>query len=90
MSKFVFKMDEEAEEFCMLIASEMRKLFGITEEEAIGRINRFWSNLGTFEGEDMLIYHETGEFWAKEICYGHDSKWWAKEGKEDIKPIPFP
>jgi hypothetical protein len=89
MNKFVFKTDNEAEEFCMSIVDEMKKLFNITEEEAIGRINDFWSHLEGFQGENMLIYHETEEFWAKEICYGHASKWWAKEGKEELKLIPY-
>ncbi|WP_099190502.1 hypothetical protein [Tepidibacter mesophilus] len=89
MSKFVFRTDKKSEEFCISIVYEMKKLFKITEEEAIERINWFWSNEEAIEGYD-IIYHETAEFWAKEICYGHDSEWWAKEGKEDIKIIPFP
>ena len=87
MSRFKFTTDEKSEEFCMLIVGKMVGLFGITEEEAIGRINRDW------EGKEIvgmdIIYHEDEEYWAKSIYYGHDSAWWIKEGKEEIKPRPY-
>jgi hypothetical protein len=40
MSKFSFTTDSQSEQFCIEIADEMVKTFGISGEEAIGRINR--------------------------------------------------
>ena len=84
---FDFKTDKESYEFCMLIANKMVELFKISLNEAIGRINRDWN------GKDILgldvVYHEDEEYWAKTIYYGHDSFWWLKEGKEELKALPY-
>ncbi|MEW8987645.1 MAG: hypothetical protein AB2401_11715 [Bacillus sp. (in: firmicutes)] len=56
------------------IAKKMMELFGISEKEAIGRINRHWRG-ETIKGPKDLIYHEDPEYWAKTIYYGKDSMW---------------
>lgn len=72
MTRFVFKTDKKTENYCMLIASEMKKLFGVTEKEAIRRINIFWEHMEIIEEDDM-IYHEMPVYWAEEIYYRYDS-----------------
>jgi hypothetical protein len=75
MSKFSFTTDSQSEQFCIEIADEMVKTFGISGEEAIGRINRHWKGL-VLVGPYDLIYHEGKKYWANTIYYGHDSFWW--------------
>ncbi len=87
MSKFLFETDQQSEEFCLRIAQEMMMLFGITELEAIGRINRQWQGQ-KIVGPDLMIYHEDEEFWAKTIYYGPGVYWWL--GEEGLDPQPFP
>lgn len=85
MSNFIFPTDEQSEEFCLEIIKLMTEFFGITEEEALKRVNAHWKHI-EFKGETNIIYHEDEEFWAKDIYYGHESYWWVKEGKEQLQP----
>jgi len=88
MYKFTIVTDEQSRKYLLRIAEEMVNFFGITEEEAIGRINRYWDNQEIM-GDD-LIYHELPSYWAKTIYSGNDL-WWLKEKQgEPIKPIPYP
>ncbi len=66
----------------------MTELFGISNDEAVGRINARWKGL-SFTGDKDLIYHEDPDFWARDIYWGASSEWWQKEEK-DLKPLPFP
>lgn len=88
MEKFRIVADEHGIEFLTDIAKKMIELFGISEEEAIGRINKHWEG-AEFIGEEKAVYHEDDEYWAKTIYFGKDSFWWLKEG-EHIDPIPYP
>lgn len=84
------RTDEYGAKFLEGIVSTMVELFGISEEEAIGRINRDWT-WGDLVGQPLVVYHEDPEYWAKTIYYGTDSYWWIKEEKgEKIDPIPYP
>ncbi|MFM1652555.1 hypothetical protein ACI7RC_10705 [Brevibacillus sp. B_LB10_24] len=80
--------DKQGEEFLIDIKNKMIELFNITEEEAVGRINRMWSGKKLI-GDEQIVYHEDDTYWAKTIYYGKSSFWWLKEG-EEIKPIPYP
>jgi hypothetical protein len=81
-------LNVEAQDFCDGIVREMVSLFSITEEEAISRINRQWSNLESLGGEEELIYHEDEKFWAQDIYYGPDSFWWLSDEERSIKNLP--
>ncbi|MDR4469073.1 MAG: hypothetical protein MRJ68_12395 [Nitrospira sp.] len=87
MKKFEFATGPEAQVFCCNIVRRMSDLFQIPEEEAIGRMNRFWKGL-SFDRKDDLIFHETEDFWANTIYYGRKSKWWKNPA--DLKPLPYP
>ncbi|MGG1163487.1 hypothetical protein [Brevibacillus laterosporus] len=89
MIKFDFVTDKDANEYCQKIIKKMSECFGITEEEAIGRVNKKWKGISFF-GDDHIIYHELEDFWAYDIYYGSDSRWWARKDDLDLKPIPFP
>ncbi|MFM1652554.1 hypothetical protein ACI7RC_10695 [Brevibacillus sp. B_LB10_24] len=89
MGNFEFITDQESERFCKTIVEKMIDLFSISEEEALGRINRKWRGI-KFVGEDHIIYHELEDFWAYDIYYGSDSRWWARKDDVDLKPLPFP
>jgi hypothetical protein len=85
--KFEFSTDSQSATFCEGIAVKMVELFGITTDEAIGRLNQEWRGLSLLGPNDM-IYHEDEEYWAKTIYYGKDSKWW--KNPPGLTPKPFP
>ncbi|WP_409271889.1 hypothetical protein V1499_19735 [Neobacillus sp. SCS-31] len=88
MSKFIFETDDVSEEFCLEIVDIMMKDFNIAEEEAMGRINSFWSRLSIIREYD-LVHHELPKTWAYDIYFGPDSEWWKKDPKT-LEPKPFP
>lgn len=77
--EFTFETDKESLRYCRRIAAIMQELFGLTMDEAADKINSRWRGLEMI-GED-LIYHETEEYWAKDIYYGHDSNWWMDKNR---------
>ena len=85
--------DTDALEFCREIASLMQNMFGISDVEAVARINRQWSD-PLPDGKSPriwivgldLVYHEEAEHWASDIYFGHDSHWWLP----DAHPTPLP
>jgi len=84
--RFEFETDAQARAFCEAIAREMVRLFTIPLDEAVGRLNCHWKGQ-SFSGEKEVIYHETEEFWAKEIYFEHWPQWWTVP---DPKPRPYP
>jgi len=87
MKTFTFNTDDKGELFCLEIAREMVRLFKIPFQEAIGRINREWKNVDLV-GDEHAIYHDTTDFYARDVYFGHDSKWWKDESR--AKPQPYP
>ena len=83
--RYEFVVDAEARSFCDEIIDEMTCL-GIPQSEAVGRLNRRWRGID-FKQEDVR-FHETAEFWAKDIYYGHDSYWWIEP--PGLKPTSYP
>jgi hypothetical protein len=86
MTAFTFTTDEKSEAFCRAIVDLMMSLFGISEEEAVGRVNRQWNRM-TLTGQHV-IYHEDEDYWAHTIYYGRNSQWW--ENRPGLTPVPFP
>lgn len=78
MHHFKFQTDEESYEFCVNIAKRMTELFSIPFEQAVEKINDRWAGQDAL-GSTCLIYHETEEYWAKDIYYGPSSNWWQQE-----------
>jgi len=88
MSQYLFKTDERGENFCNEIVKEMINAFSISEEEALGRLNRSWTGIDTIDDDDDPVYHEDEEYWAWTIYYGKDSYWWTDP--PDLKPLAYP
>lgn len=84
---FSFETDRDGREYCEEIVGVMVALFEIPEDEALGRLNRFWKGK-PIVGEHDMVYHREPEYWAKTIYYGKDSFWWM-EGAE-LRPLPYP
>ena len=84
---FEFTTDAQSAEFCETIVNRMVGLFGITVDEAIGRLNRDWKGLNLIGPTDM-IYHEDEDYWAKTIYYGKGSNWWLNP--PNLKPRSYP
>jgi hypothetical protein len=59
----------EGEELCEGIVKELRRLYGISEMDALQRINEHWRNqeIGSFP--DDVVFHEDETFWAKNIFH---------------------
>ena len=92
--KYSFTSDTEADEFVTEIIAEMVTSFGISREEALGRIQRHW--LGQIiGGSNEIVYHEKPDFWANEIYWDVD-RWWLDTNDRVIlelpplKPKPWP
>lgn len=64
----------------------MVRLFSISLEEAIGRINREWQGK-PIVGDD-IVYHEAEDYWAQNIYFGKSSEWWLSP--PGLKPKPYP
>ena len=47
----------------------MMLFFGVTEENAISKINEQWKHTSIL-GDDNLIYHELPDHWAKWLFFG--------------------
>jgi hypothetical protein len=80
----------EALDYLSKIATKMTSLFSIGREEAIGRINRLWGGRRQFRTEMQLslFFRENVEYWAKQVYYRDDTKWW-REG-ETLIPRSYP
>jgi hypothetical protein len=64
----------------------MMRLFGVSQQEAEGRINREWKDKPLI-GDVLLIYHRTTEYWAQRIYYEEDVLWWVDQHLP-VKPFP--
>lgn len=82
--QFQFPMDQQANEFCELIVAEMRRLFGISLDEAVRRVNSHWHGQEIF-GEDDVVYNEDETFWAKQIYYDDSYSWWLESPPTPMK-----
>ena len=77
MSLFAFRTDAESEQYCHKIVTAMIRDCGVSEQEALQRINMFWARF-PFLGMD-LRYHDLPERWAKHLFYGKEQFWWLDE-----------
>lgn len=87
MNKFLFITDHDSEEYCVQIVREMVSLFGITEDEALGRLNQAFADQ-VIVGDDLPFYHEMPTYWAKSIYYEPGVYWWLSE--QGLKSRPYP
>jgi hypothetical protein len=94
MDKWAFEADTELNELCDSIVAEMIRLFDISEDEAVLRINRQWKGQ-RFKGHWDMVYHEDALTWAKNIYYGHEYYWWIEGNERErrhlapLKPKPL-
>ena len=86
MNSYEFHVDEDGRAFCDEVVSKMEEMFGISNGEALGRVNRQWKGVD-FVFQD-LRYHEPSEFWASDIFFGPASEWWKHP--DGRVPVPFP
>jgi hypothetical protein len=84
--QFEFQATGASLRLCEDVVDRMMELFGISAEEALGRVNRKWG--GRDLDNDSLICHEDQDYWANNIYYGHDSFWWLKPA--GLEPLPYP
>ena len=93
-SDFRFVTDDESVAYLREIVEAMMRSFGITREEAIGRINESWAHVPVVAGEDE-IYREFPKYWANHFMFGKASLWWITGEKRDaqglppLKPLPY-
>ena len=88
MIDFEFKYSEENYDFFCEIVDLMVKLFNISHDEAVERVNSQWKNHDLSE-DDCMVYHEMPDFWANEIYFKSGSYWWLSEEKDNLKPKAF-
>jgi len=91
---WAFNTDYSSFLYCRFILIDLINRFPIDQNEAIKRINSFWSNLREVNESDMM-YHELPEFWSSEMYWGNDSFWWIKGDDRikynlsELKPLRF-
>ncbi|WP_143266179.1 MULTISPECIES: hypothetical protein [Amycolatopsis] len=74
--------------FCEIVKYMVAE-FGITEEEAIGRVNYETSHWDIYNPNfDDMLGHEEPAYWAHNIYYGHNSHWW-RVSRETLEPLPW-
>lgn len=83
---WTFPVSAKAQSYCEDIAEEMQNHFGISEKEAVDRINDFWSRNDLTDDRDIM-YHESPEFWAYHM-YSDNQRWWTIS-KEEIIPRKY-
>ncbi len=87
MSLFEFEADEECRLYCEAIVRAMVAEFGISHDEAVGRLNKAFQPqrlLGTRERQ--LLGHRLPKEWAHDIYLGRG--WWRLP-PEERKPTPL-
>ena len=89
MGKFPCAIDTQAETFCLRIARRMKTFFEISEDEAIGRVNEFFSNT-KIGGPAEIAYHRVAEDWAKLIYYEEGTWYWVDKWMKEHTPKPRP
>lgn len=89
MTRLEIDAAPKAAEFIEQVVSAMVRLFGMSRDEAVGRVNRHWRGQEFRRlGKRMALYHQAPDWWAKTITYGRDSEWWLDE--ENAQPEPYP
>jgi hypothetical protein len=86
MRTFTFATTPELDAYFDKVVDVMVRDFGVSEDEAVGRVNR------TFGGYDVLgdkyLTHEWARDTAYQIYYGPDQMYW-KPGAT-LTPVPYP
>jgi hypothetical protein len=88
--EFAFPLAPMARAHCDAIAQEMIDAFGISHDEAVGRINRHWCCAEFVQPDDVdTLTVDLPDYWARRIYYGPDAKWWVT-GEDGLDPVPYP
>ena len=86
MRTFTFATTPELDVYFDLVVSVLIRDFGVTEEEAVGRVNR------TFGGHDVIgdkyLTHEWAKDTAYQIYYGPNQMYWKPDAA--LTPVPYP
>lgn len=87
--KIQFDVNDDALAYVIEVMQAMQLVFGISEDEALGRVNRHWSgeSFNTPERVDALT-HELPEDMAKFIYYEPGTLWWIDDEPRRVRPYP--
>ncbi|MCY1145544.1 hypothetical protein OWR29_46720 [Actinoplanes sp. Pm04-4] len=87
---FLCAGDQEALAFCEEIVDVMIGRYKISRSEAVACVNRQWPATDAYSRivGSSIVYHEDADFWAADIYYGGDSRWWRPDA--DLRPLPPP
>ncbi|MGF6882464.1 hypothetical protein ABIA39_001406 [Nocardia sp. GAS34] len=78
MSTYIMPTSSDVVRLLNDIRDEMVALFGISEAEAVARINRKWRG-HDLSSETEIILHEDGYFWALVIYFGGTVPDWHRD-----------
>ncbi|TDF35465.1 hypothetical protein EYS14_18780 [Alteromonadaceae bacterium M269] len=84
--EFTFETDKESYEFCIDVIKTLSHGFGMSENDALTLINKEWRHIGFFNKEHVF-HHESAEYFANELFFGHDSYWWLNEKLRSTKGL---
>lgn len=80
---------EDVDELLADIRDEMSRMLGLSDAEAVARINELWG-AQDLSGEDEIILHEEGYYWALVIYYGNVPDWSPDADRSSWPPRPAP
>ncbi len=86
MSTFRFATTPELDVYFGKVVDVMVRDFGVSREEAVGRVNRTFGDHDVLG--DTLLTHEWAKDTAYQIYYGPDQMYW-KAGAA-LTPLPYP
>lgn len=86
MRQFAFATNPEIEAYFNKVVDVLIADFGISEEEAVGRVNRTYGSYDVLG--DTTLTHEWAKDTAYQLYYGPDQMYW-KPGAV-LTPVPYP
>jgi hypothetical protein len=88
--EFIMPTSAEVDELLAGIRDEMVALFGISESEAVARVNQQWQGMD-LSSQDEIILHEDEYFWALTVYFGNAVPDWSPDAdRSSWTPEPPP
>ncbi|MEU0932588.1 hypothetical protein [Embleya sp. NPDC005971] len=90
---FAARVDDAGESYLMRVVAEIERLFRISREEALVRVDRHFRPYRwdfTREADSSFLTMHSPEYWARRICLGDDFDDPGKPDREDLSPVPVP
>ena len=87
---YLMPTSTDVDELLSDIRDEMATVLGVSDAEAVARINQQWQGQD-LSGDDEIVLHEDGYFWALSIYFGGNVPDWSPDAdRSNWMPKPAP